>query len=195
MGRRSLVLGGIRSGKSAWAEARLDREAKVTYVATSASRPDDAGWVARIGAHRSRRPASWSTVELGGSDGLAPLLAAAGEDDVLLVDDLGGWLTASLDRTGAWWEAEGRAPLPVIADCELLTGAWLHCRATVVAVSPEVGMSVVPPTRAGGLFADLLGRLNQDLAATSDEAVLVVAGQPLWLRGASTSDQEGPDRD
>jgi adenosylcobinamide kinase/adenosylcobinamide-phosphate guanylyltransferase len=62
-----------------------------------------------------------------------------------------------------------------------LLEAWRHTRARVVAVSDEVGSSIHPPTRAGRLFRDQLGWLNQRLAAESEEAVLMVAGRALTL--------------
>jgi adenosylcobinamide kinase / adenosylcobinamide-phosphate guanylyltransferase len=172
---RALVLGGARSGKSAEAELRVAAEAEVTYVATGQRRPADPEWAARVEAHRVRRPAWWRTVE---STDLAGILRQA--DGAVLVDSITTWLTAMMDECGAWEGATApTAPLGKrIAD---LVAAWRQTTAYIVAVSDETGLSVVPETRAGRMFRDELGRLNQILAAESDEFVLVVAGQAVTI--------------
>jgi adenosyl cobinamide kinase/adenosyl cobinamide phosphate guanylyltransferase len=179
----TLVLGGIRSGKSAWAEAQVRPTGPVTYVATAPPRPGDGDWDVRIAAHRDRRPPGWSTVETGGDPAaLAAVVRAAGSDRALLVDDLGAWLTTALDAADAWADPAG-ADL-VAAACDDLVAAVGACRVRLLLVSPEVGWGVVPATRAGRLFADAHGRLNQRLAAACDDVVLVVAGLALTLKRA-----------
>jgi adenosylcobinamide kinase/adenosylcobinamide-phosphate guanylyltransferase len=170
---RILVLGGARSGKSAYAEQRLAAEPAVTYVATAPPRANDAEWAARVQAHVGRRPAAWSTVETGDVAGLLRTAATP-----LLVDDLGLWLTRTIDATGAW---EGS--LDGVRDaCDDLVAAWRGSRGTAVLVAPEVGAGVVPATASGRRFRDLLGALTTRLAAASDEVVQVVAGLPRRLR-------------
>lgn len=171
--RRTLVLGGARSGKSAEAERRLLGEPAVVYVATAPPREGDAEWAERLRTHRDRRPARWSTVE---TFDLEPLLAADGEP--LLVDDLGLWLTRVLDEHAAW---EGGSLQPVRARVDRLVAAWRATRRRVVAVSPEVGLGVVPATRSGRLFQDELGRLNAAVARESERVVQVVAGRVTVL--------------
>ncbi len=175
-----LVLGGVRSGKSAWAEARLGGS-RVNYVATAANRPGDADWAARIAAHRRRRPGSWTTTETSGDPTLLPAaLRSAGPETALLIDDVGNWLTSALDAAHAWDHPEGAlAAEGAVAD--LITSA-AACQAPLVLVSPEVGLGVVPATRSGRVFADAQGALNQRLAALCDEVVLVVAGLPMRLK-------------
>ncbi|WP_084219232.1 bifunctional adenosylcobinamide kinase/adenosylcobinamide-phosphate guanylyltransferase [Spirillospora albida] len=168
---RTLLLGGIRSGKSAEAERRLAAYPAVTYVATAARRDGDADWASRIEAHRRRRPPGWTTVE---TADLAAVLGSA--NGPVLVDGVGGWLTAAMDRTGAW-----DAPERVHGEVDALVAAWRDTAARVVAVSEEVGLALVPTTRAGRLFADALGLLNQRLAAHADAVALVVAGRVLDL--------------
>jgi adenosylcobinamide kinase/adenosylcobinamide-phosphate guanylyltransferase len=170
--RRALLLGGSRSGKSAEAELRLAAEPAVTYVATGPPGGSDPEWLARIGTHRARRPAHWTTVE---TTDLAPLLRTAGTP--LLVDGLGTWLAAVFDECQAWDGGTG----PVEERCAELVAAWRQSGARVVAVSDEVGLGVVPATRSGRMFRDALGRLNQRLVLESEEAVLVVAGRPVGL--------------
>ena len=93
-----LVLGGIRSGKSAFAESLVEDAASVRYVATSAGGEDDPEWRARIETHQLRRPQSWTTEETGADPArLAQVLTEAKPDETLLVDDLGGWVATLLD--------------------------------------------------------------------------------------------------
>jgi adenosylcobinamide kinase/adenosylcobinamide-phosphate guanylyltransferase len=175
---KTLVLGGTRSGKSAWAERAVS--GTVTYVATAPPRPGDADWDARLAAHRARRPAGWDTVETGADPAaLLAVLAAAEPGRTLLVDDLGAWTTAALDAADGWTDGAR-----VIHDtCSRLVAAVASCPAEVALVSPEVGWGVLPATRAGRVFADAHGALNQRLAVVCDRVTLVVAGLPLPLKG------------
>lgn len=174
-GHRTLVLGGVRSGKSRHAEELCSRFEAVTYVATGGVREGDAEWAQRVALHRARRPDSWATVE---TVDVAEVLKSA--TTPLLVDCLGTWLTARLDLHGVW---DGGDVAAVDADIEELLEAWKACPAPVVAVSNEVGSGVVPATASGRLFRDLLGRLNARVAEASETVTFVVAGIPVPLRG------------
>ncbi|MFE9118115.1 bifunctional adenosylcobinamide kinase/adenosylcobinamide-phosphate guanylyltransferase [Streptomyces sp. NPDC007172] len=178
--RRTLVLGGARSGKSVEAERRLAGFPGVVYVATGGGRDGDAEWAARVGLHRERRPASWRTEE---TCELAPLLDEPGPP--LLIDCLALWLTDAMDRVGAWddekWAAGGERALRERTE-ELVAMVRSTAR-TVVAVSNEVGSGVVPATSSGRRFRDELGRLNAAFAGECEQVLLVVAGQALTLRG------------
>jgi adenosylcobinamide kinase/adenosylcobinamide-phosphate guanylyltransferase len=81
-----------------------------------------------------------------------------------------------------WEEEEDGAPERLADAVDALVEAWATTRVPVVAVSDEVGLGVVPGTRAGRLFRDTLGTVNQRLAATADEVWFVVAGIPQRLR-------------
>ena len=169
---RVLVLGGIRSGKSEWAEFVIAQSGgPVRYLATGAVADDDT-WAQRVFDHRARRPQHWSTVET--SDVAQQL--RADDSGPTLVDDVGGWLTAAMDRAEAWTGGSVRA------DIDDLVDAVAQYEADLVLVSPEVGLTVVPETAAGRRFADELGALNQRLAALCDRVVLVVAGQPVTVK-------------
>ena len=175
--RRVLVLGGARSGKSSFAEQLLTRHREVDYVACGLV-PDgsDAEWTDRVALHRSRRPASWQTIE---TVDLPGVLGRPGPP--VLVDCLTTWLARVMDDCGVWSEAPD-ADARLAAEVDALVEAWRGTRRRVVAVSNEVGSGVVPATYAGRLFRDELGALNTRLAAESDEVVLLVAGLPQWLR-------------
>jgi len=166
------VLGGTRSGKSGYAEQLLSARAAVRYVATARHVPGDAEWTARIDAHRARRPAAWTTVE----DADLPALLRAGGGP-LLVDDIATWLTGVLDDAGAWDRGVDVSP-----QVDALVEAVRAAPGRVVLVSAEVGLGVVPATRAGRLFRDELGALNAALARVCDEVLLLVAGLPLRLK-------------
>ncbi|MEU5695716.1 bifunctional adenosylcobinamide kinase/adenosylcobinamide-phosphate guanylyltransferase [Actinosynnema sp. NPDC020468] len=184
MTRRTLVLGGARSGKSAHAEGLVTDDV-VTYVATARRYPDDADWDARIALHVARRPTTWTTVEAPAPGDLVALLTATSESDPpILVDDLATWLAGALDDAGAW---EGHGVADVERQCAALVHAVAQARARLVLVSAEVGLGVVPGTHSGRLFRDHLGSLNARLAEVCDEVVLVVAGIPLRLREAGGS--------
>ncbi|RGC68060.1 Bifunctional adenosylcobalamin biosynthesis protein CobU [Micromonospora sp. MW-13] len=174
-----LVLGGIRSGKSEFAESLVADSPTVRYVATSATGdPEDAEWAARLEAHRSRRPGSWTTEETADDPRrLADVVSSAGPNDTLLVDDLGGWVTVLLDPA--------HQPADDTATIAELAAAVRDCPARVVLVSPEVGLSLVPTTPLGRAFTDALGAANRAVADACDAVVLVVAGQACWLKPAA----------
>jgi adenosylcobinamide kinase / adenosylcobinamide-phosphate guanylyltransferase len=176
---RTLVLGGIRSGKSRWAEEAIANSLPpgeaVRYLAGPAIRAD-AAWANRVAQHRARRPAHWSTVE---TDDI-PTQLRQSPGTPTLVDDLGGWLTGTLDRNNAWDNGS------VAVSVDELLAAVSAFGSTLVLVSPEVGLTVVPATASGRRFADELGSLNQRIAAVCERVVLVVAGQAVPIKPSGT---------
>jgi adenosylcobinamide kinase/adenosylcobinamide-phosphate guanylyltransferase len=177
---RTLVLGGIRSGKSRWAEESIAEAvptgAQIRYLATGSSATDDDAWSARVTAHRDRRPAGWTTVE--DSDVATQLRQHGGTPT--LVDDIGNWLTAAMDRCDAWNQGS------VSGDIDELVAAVGTFGSPLILVSPEVGLTVVPATATGRQFADALGSLNQRLAAACDRVVLVIAGLAVPIKPERT---------
>lgn len=161
----SLVLGGARSGKSAYAE-RLCPAGGV-YVATAA--PADHEMADRIRHHRARRGPAWTTIEE--PLDLAGVLSMAAPGRPLLIDCLTLWLSNLLEA--------GR---DVAAETTTLTQALRAAATPVVLVSNEVGMGIVPSTPLGRAFRDHAGQLNQAVAAVADRVVLVIAGLPLVLK-------------
>lgn len=173
---RTLVLGGIRSGKSGWAELALAEALRpgqeARYIATGVVPDADAEWARRVERHRARRPSQWSTVE-------STDVAAQLRDDTAtptLVDDIGGWLTATMDARDAW---NGGS---IDDDTDELLSAATGFGSPLVLVSPEVGLTVVSATEAGRRFTDELGLVNQRLAALCDKVVLIVAGQLVPIK-------------
>ena len=167
-----LVLGGARAGKSTFAMRLANEyagEGSVTFIATAQALDDD--MAQRIARHREERPAHWSTIEE--PYHLDSALITAPDSSVVLIDCLtlfvSNWLLRSDDQT-----------LPEISKRFLAT---VSCQTrTVICVSNEVGLGIVPETPLGRTFRDLLGRVNQQFAAAADEVYLLVAGLPLRLK-------------
>jgi adenosyl cobinamide kinase/adenosyl cobinamide phosphate guanylyltransferase len=159
----TLVLGGSRSGKSAVAE-RLAAAlpAPLTYVATAVIDPADADFTARVEAHRRRRPSSWSLVE-------------AGSRLVPEVRDLPGSIL--IDALGTWVAATDDFAIDVGGLCDALSART----GDAVVVSDEVGLGVHPASELGRQFRDVLGEVNQAVAAVADRVLLVIAGRALPL--------------
>jgi adenosylcobinamide kinase / adenosylcobinamide-phosphate guanylyltransferase len=175
--RQTLVLGGARSGKSAFAEQLLMREREVDYVACGAV-PDgsDPEWTDRVALHRARRPGSWRTVETVELPGLL-----GGKGPPVLVDCLTTWLARVMDDCGVWADEPG-ADDELAAAVDGVVEAWAATRRRVVAVSNEVGSGIVPATPSGRRFRDELGVLNARIAAASPRVWLLTAGVPQRLR-------------
>lgn len=166
----TLILGGARSGKSAFAE-RLAAESGLAPVYLATGRPFDAEMEARIADHRARRGPAWRTVEA--PLALLPALcehAAAGR--IVLVDCLTLWVT-NLMMAGRDVDAEGTALAEGLAG---LAGP-------AILVSNEVGLGIVPDNRMARDFRDHAGRLHQAVAARADTVHFIAAGLPLTLKG------------
>jgi adenosylcobinamide kinase/adenosylcobinamide-phosphate guanylyltransferase len=171
-----LVTGGVRSGKSRHAESLMPARAAVTYVAPGpVPEADDADWAARVAAHRAARPATWITRETRDIAGVI-----AGATGPVLVDCLGTWLTGVIDERALWEAPSGEVSGVVDGLLSTLVDA-LAAATDVVLVTNEVGLGVVPAHRSGRLFRDLLGTVNQRVAAACDEVHLVIAGRVLRL--------------
>lgn len=185
MGKLVFVTGGARSGKSTFAE-KLTREkpGKSVYIATAV--PCDAGMAERIRRHRAARPAAWQTIERF-KDYRAlhedPDFKAA---DNVLFDCAGVMVTNQMFERGANWEdadtaAVNAAEAAIQADVRDLIAA-LREKDSVV-VSNEVGSGIVPANYFSSYFRDILGRVNQTLAAEADEVYLCVSGIPVKIKG------------
>ncbi|AKK06522.1 adenosylcobinamide-phosphate guanylyltransferase; adenosylcobinamide kinase [Corynebacterium mustelae] len=172
---RTLVLGGARSGKSAFAE-KLVGTADCIYVATARPWPGDTDFDQRIAQHRRRRPPNWETEET--TDAVTVL--ADPPQATVLVDDLGTWLTHTIDRRQAWELPRGTIAAEI--DALVSTVAAFPADRDLIMVSPEVGMGIIPEHRAGRLFRDEIGALNAAIAKTCEQVAFVIAGQVLWLK-------------
>lgn len=182
MGKRLIfLLGGARSGKSAYAEnwAR-ERGNRVLFVATAQAFDDEMR--ERIAAHKASRPPSWDTLEAPLNVGAA-IAAQGGGYDTVIVDCLtllasNALLQLPEDCTQAQAEAA------VLRETDALLDAYRLSPAVWLVISNEVGMGIVPPYRLGRLYRDALGRANQRIAGHADEVLLLVAGLPWRLNNA-----------
>lgn len=172
-----LITGGGRSGKSSFAEHLL-ADLNVDYVATAESRPDDPEWQQRINLHQERRPKNWTTVETIDLPGVL----SQDSDRPVLIDCLGVWLTRTLDDLNAWEDTEAALP-GLETKVEQLVSALETTQRTVVAVTNEVGMGLVPATQTNRFFRDQLGRLNQAVAAKCDAVYFCVSGVAIKIKG------------
>lgn len=171
-----LILGGVRSGKSRHAERLMTAYPEVVYVAPGLpATDDDPEWALRVKQHQARRPANWRTLE---TTDLATTLRQASRP--LLIDCLGTWLSRVLGDVGAW-DRQAGWELRLDERMEDFLAAWREAHVPVVAVSNEAGMGVVPATFSGRVFRDVLGALNNRVAAESDSVQLVVAGRVIRL--------------
>ncbi|AFR49695.1 nicotinate-nucleotide--dimethylbenzimidazole phosphoribosyltransferase [Gordonia sp. KTR9] len=186
---RTLVLGGVRSGKSAHGESLLGDHRQIRYLATGPLTSSDGDWMDRVRLHRERRDDRYTTIE---TTDLGHALRAA-PDIPALVDDLGNWLTAQIDAVHGWTSG---SEIDLDGPIDDLCDALAAMTADVVLISPEAGLSLVPPTPAGRVFQDLLGTLNVRVAQVCERVDLVVAGRVLHLpaepRPATTSTPDAP---
>jgi adenosylcobinamide kinase/adenosylcobinamide-phosphate guanylyltransferase len=171
-----LILGGARSGKSAYAEKlAMESGLQVSYIATA--QIYDAEFGARIQHHKDRRPSDWALVEE--PHYLAQTLnRLAAPNQCLIVDCLTLWLAQWIcadcnPPKESSWQAEREALLTLLPT---LAG-------TIILVSNEVGMGIVPLGEINRQFQDEQGRLNQAVAAVAKQVTFVAAGLPLKLKG------------
>ncbi|CAG8867339.1 Bifunctional adenosylcobalamin biosynthesis protein CobP [Pseudomonas fluorescens] len=169
---RNLILGGARSGKSRLAEQLAAASGlPVTYIATS--EPLDGEMNARVQLHRERRPADWGLIEEPVAMA-AVLRREAAQDRCLLVDCLTLWLTNLLMLEDPQRLAEER---------DALLGCLAQLPGTVILVSNETGLGVVPMGELTRRYVDLAGLIHQAVAERCERVVLTVAGLPLMLKG------------
>ncbi len=176
----TLVLGGVRSGKSHYAQDLVAQSVvnglgRVAFIATAEALDDE--MQQRITRHREERPAGWTTLE-------APvaledaILQCSGNFDIVLVDCLTLW-------TSNLMTAEDSDSERIFARAAGLCEALRQVTSSVILVSNEVGSGIVPESSAGRLYRDLLGGVNQRVAAIADKVLLLVAGYPLTVKDSA----------
>lgn len=179
-----LVLGGARSGKSDLAQKLAsDMGAPVVFLATAT--PGDQEMRQRIEVHRRNRPFTWRTLEV--PLHLADALEAEASDAaVVVIDCITLWvsnLLAAVSPKGLEEPDQAAAESVLATELGALHDWYRGSAASLILVSNEVGMGLVPPYPSGRAFRDLLGWVNQRLATLATEVYLVVAGIPVELKG------------
>jgi len=176
----TLVLGGVRSGKSAFAQQRA-AEARESVLFVATAEPSDEEMAARIQVHRAVRPASWHTLEVQRNVGPS-IEGVSPAPGVILLD----CMTMLAGRTLIDLPEPITSPRACAAlgnEIDGLLVAYERSAARWIIVSNEVGMGIVPETPLGRAYRDMLGWANQRLARDADEVVWMVAGLPTWLKG------------
>ncbi len=170
-----LILGGVRSGKSRYAQQLAARWRRVTFLATAQS-GDDEEMRRKIARHQSERPADWVTIEEPLSLGRA-LQNATSTSDAILVDCL---TLFSANLLAAHHDDEPSLQ----AEIDSLCASLQSVRCPTILVSNEVGSGVVPAYASGRRFRDLAGEINQRVAGLADRVLLMIAGIPLAVKGS-----------
>ena len=179
--RLTLVLGGVRAGKSRYAQQLANHGQRVLVVATAEA--GDAEMAARIQAHRAERPAHWDTLEepLDLATALTPRLPGY---DTVLLDCLTLWVSNLLLQNG-----ERRARPDFSEEAGRLLRLYEAGDASWIVVSNEVGLGVIPANKLARSYADELGRVNQIFAAVADDVILMFAGVPVNIKALGSAGQ------
>lgn len=185
MGRLLLILGGARSGKSAYAQ-RLAQELggdQVLFVATAEALDED--MAQRIARHQQERPSTWQTLEIPRQVGQA-LALHLHDTAVVLIDCLTLLVSNVLLHYGDSLNAAA-IETAVREEIAALLQATQASAATTIVVSNEVGLGLVPDNTLGRLYRDLLGRANQALAAQAAAVYFMVAGLPVDVKALASA--------
>ena len=182
--RLTLILGGVRSGKSSYAQRLAAGGERVLFVATAEA--GDQEMKARIEAHREARPPDWDTLEepINLVDALTPLLHCY---DTVLLDCLTMWVSNLLLRGSETASARS----DILSETRRLMGLYRNGDTSWIIVSNEVGLGVVPSTELGRVYSDELGRVNQLVAGEADDVYFMAAGLPLRIKTSGTSGHTG----
>ena len=161
-----LVSGGVRSGKSEFAEYLAFKEKKVTYIALSETRQNDVSWKKRIKNHQLRRPKSWKLIE---TENLIPIIKV--DKGVLLIDSLGGFVVNSLKKKESEWKKYLN---------DLLHYLSLY-KSKIIIVGEQTGWGLVSEYKIGNLYNDRLGICLKEITKISKENWLTINGKAINL--------------
>ncbi|MEK6727342.1 MAG: bifunctional adenosylcobinamide kinase/adenosylcobinamide-phosphate guanylyltransferase [Candidatus Omnitrophota bacterium] len=174
MGKITLILGGARSGKSRFALKLAQKSASsLLFIATAA--PSDNEMRKRIKLHRKNRPSRWKTIE-------EPVKLSflvkriSKKTDLIIIDCMTIFISNLL--------LKGRSDYSIQSEVNSVLRTIRNSNFNTLIVSNEVGMGIVPDNPLARRFRDLAGKINQSIAAASDEVYLIVSGLPLKLKGA-----------
>jgi adenosylcobinamide kinase/adenosylcobinamide-phosphate guanylyltransferase len=172
MGKIILILGGARSGKSAYAVESAKRHKKVAFIATC--QPLDKEMSRRIRLHQHNRPSHWSTFEE--SKDLAPLLSKiTGKFDCLIIDCLTLWISNLI--------LAGYTQEKILNKINAMMDILREEKAKAIIVSNEVGLGIVPANKLARNFRDIAGQVNKVVAKKGDEVFFTISGIPTMIKG------------
>jgi adenosylcobinamide kinase/adenosylcobinamide-phosphate guanylyltransferase len=169
------ITGGARSGKSKLALQLAERAGgKVAFIATA--RAEDDEMAERILIHQESRPKEWTTIEE--PVDVPGAIAKVADHDLIIMDCLTLLLSNLMLDNSSLDEIDG-----ILGKMEDLVKASRSFKGTVIVVSNEVGMGIVPENELARKFRDLAGRANQIMAKAADEVYLCVSGVPVNIKG------------
>ena len=161
-----LVSGGIKSGKSEFAEYLASKEKRVTYIALSENRPNDKSWQKKILVHKLRRPKSWQLIE---TDNLIPIIKV--DKGVLLVDSLGGFVVSSLKKNDHEWKK-----------ClNNLLHYLISYKSKIIIVGEQTGWGLVSEYETGNIYMERLGICLKEITKISKENWITINGKAIQL--------------
>ena len=166
MGHIILVSGGIKSGKSEFAEYLVSNEKNVTYIALSENRPGDKLWKEKIKIHQLRRPKSWKLIE---TENLTPIIKV--DNGILLIDSLGGFVVNSLKIKEDEWEG-----------CLNNLIYYLESyKSKIIIVGEQTGWGLMSEYEIGNLYTDRLGVCLKEITKISKENWITINGKAIKL--------------
>jgi adenosylcobinamide kinase/adenosylcobinamide-phosphate guanylyltransferase len=179
MARIILITGGSRSGKSAYAQTFAESISGIrTYIATCPCIDEE--MEKRIRKHReARQAASWQTIEE--TKDLAGALQRARGSQVIMVDCLTLWINNLMYEAELQGKDITEEDIAVL--CREVLGVCDDLPCTVIFVTNEVGMGIIPENPASRLYRDLAGQCNQVIAGRADAVTFMISGLPLNIKG------------
>jgi len=161
-----LVSGGVKSGKSEFAEYLASKEKNVTYIALSENRPNDKSWNEKVKVHQLRRPKSWKLIE---TENLIPIIKV--NKGVLLIDSLGGFIVNSLKKKDDEWK-----------NClDNLLYYLTSYNSKIIIVGEQTGWGLVSEYEIGNLYTDRLGICLKEITKISKENWITINGKAIKL--------------
>ncbi len=166
MSHITLVSGGVKSGKSEFAEYLARKEKDVTYIALSENRPEDKFWEEKIRIHQLRRPKSWKLIE---TENLIPIIKV--DIGILLIDSLGGFIVNSLKLREDEWKDYLNNLLYYLTSY----------KSKIIIVGEQTGWGLMSEYKIGNLYTDRLGDCLKEITKISKENWITINGKAINL--------------
>ncbi len=161
-----LVSGGVKSGKSEFAEYLASKEKNVTYIALSEKRTNDVLWKKKIVVHQLRRPKSWKLIE---TENLIPIIKV--DNGVLLIDSIGGFIVNNLKKKEDEWGNSLNTLLHYLTSY----------KSKIIIVGEQTGWGLVSEYEIGNLYTDRLGICLKEITKISKENWITINGKAIKL--------------
>ena len=162
----TLITGGIKSGKSEFAEKKAISYTKLTYIALSEQYPNDKDWQEKIKIHKSRRPSNWEVLE---SDDLICVLKSV--SGPILIDSIGGFVVKNINEDDYKWKK----------NLFLLNKCLTEYKSDIIIVGEQVGWGLVSEYEIGNIFTERMGEVLRDITILSSDNWLTINGKAIKL--------------